>query len=246
MKSSKLQADELLKSKNEVPLEFNRVAVKYDFATSLSQGYQSDLQRSVDRMNLNGNEYVADLCCGTGKSTIACLNKLPNGKVVGIDNSEGMLESAKRKFYDQIESGKLKFELNDVMELDYDDNTFDAIFMAYGIRNMPDYKKCLNNLHRMLKPGGVICFHEYGLKDNIFAKLYWYIMGYLVIIPISAIITGSTKIFRYLIKSVFDFPSPDKFLEMLNDSGFEKVKRFPQPSWRRPLMHSFIAYKPKT
>jgi ubiquinone/menaquinone biosynthesis methyltransferase len=244
MESSKLQADELLKSKNEVPLEFNRVAVKYDFATSLSQGYQSDLQKSVDRMNLTGNEYVADLCCGTGKSSIACLNNLPNGKVLGIDNSEGMLENAKQKFPNQIEAGKLKFELNDVMELDYDDNYFDAIFMAYGIRNMPDYEKCLQNLHRMLKPGGVICFHEYGLKDNIFAKMYWSLMGYLVIIPISAIISGSSKIFRYLIKSVLNFPSPNKFLEMLNITGFEKVKRFPQPSWRRPILHTFIAYKP--
>jgi ubiquinone/menaquinone biosynthesis methyltransferase len=246
MESSKLPADELLKSKNEVPLEFNRVALNYDFATSLSQGYQADLQRSVNRMDLTGNEFVADLCCGTGKSSIACLNNLPNGKVIGIDNSAGMLAAANKKFSDEVKTGKVKFELKDVMELNFSENTFDAIFMAYGIRNMPDYEKCLKNLLRMLKPGGVICFHEYSLSDNFFARLYWRIMGYLIIIPISGIISRSTKIFSYLVKSVPNFPSPNNFLDMLNNSGFEKVKRFPQPSWRRPILHSFIAYKPKT
>jgi ubiquinone/menaquinone biosynthesis methyltransferase len=245
MDSTNLKADELLKSKKEVPFEFNRVAVKYDFATSLSQGYQKDMQRSVDRMSLTGDEYLADLCCGTGKSSIACLNNLPNGTVLGIDNSKGMLESAAQKFYDQVKLGSLKFELNDVMELDYPDNTFDAIFMAYGIRNMPDHEKCLQNLKRMLKPGGVICFHEYSLNNNLFANLYWKILGYGVIIPISGIISGSTKIYSYLVKSVLSFPSPGKFIKILNNTGFDKVKRYAQPSWRRPILHTFIAYKPQ-
>ena len=153
MEETNLQAVELLNSKKEVPFEFNRVAVNYDFATSLSQGYQKDLQRSVDRMNLKGDEYVADLCCGTGKSSVACLNKLPNGTVLGIDNSKGMLDSALQKFENHVKLGNLKFEQNDVMELDYPDNTFDAIFMAYGIRNMPDYEKCFKKLKANIKTG---------------------------------------------------------------------------------------------
>jgi len=62
----------LMQNKTQVPLEFNRIAQRYDLATFLSQGYQRDLQTSVDRMGLKGNELLADLCCGTGKSTIAC------------------------------------------------------------------------------------------------------------------------------------------------------------------------------
>ena len=139
----------LLKNKKSVPSEFDSVAKKYDLATFLSQGYQDDLQLSVDRMKLKGNEYLADLCCGTGKSTQACLNNLKNGRVLGIDNSKEMLEVAKAKF----SSENSEFVQSDVMELDYPDNSFDAIFMAYGIRNMPDYEKCLINLKRMLKPG---------------------------------------------------------------------------------------------
>jgi ubiquinone/menaquinone biosynthesis methyltransferase len=243
MKSTNLLAHELLENKKEVPFEFNRVAKKYDFATSLAQGYQIDLQRSVDRMNLKGHEFVLDLCCGTGKSSIACLNNLSTGKVIGIDNSEGMLQCARENFSSETNSGRLSFELGDAMKLDYDDNTFDAIFMAYGIRNMPDYEKCLKNLKRILKPGGAICFHEYSLRNSLFARLYWRMLGYMVIVPVSGIISGSTKIYRYLIKSVLNFPSPDNFLNLLKMSGFVNPQRYAQPSWRRPILHTFIAYK---
>jgi ubiquinone/menaquinone biosynthesis methyltransferase len=189
-------------------------------------------------MNLKGSEYIADLCCGTGKSTLACISFLPNGKVLAIDNSKEMLEVANTK----LSKENVTFELEDVMELKYEDNTFDAIFMAYGIRNMPDINKCLINLRRMLKSGGVICFHEYSLNDNFFSHSYWKFLGYSVIIPISTLLSGSSKIYKYLVKSVIKFPSPKKFLDMLNENGFANAKRLSMPSWRKPILHTFLAY----
>jgi ubiquinone/menaquinone biosynthesis C-methylase UbiE len=62
--------DALIQNKKDVPSEFNRIAKRYDLATFLSQGYQKDLQTSVDRMNLKGDEYLADLCCGTGSQLL--------------------------------------------------------------------------------------------------------------------------------------------------------------------------------
>lgn len=222
-----------------MPSEFNTVAHKYDFATFLSQGYQKDLNLSASRMKLRGNEYLADLCCGTGKSTEACITNITTGKILAVDNSKEMLEVARTKF-----KGKnITFSLEDVMELNYPDETFDAIFMAYGIRNMPDYNKCLLNLKRILKPGGVICFHEYSLNDNFSTKLYWKILGYTAIIPISTILSGSSKIYRYLVKSVLAFPSPNNFLKILESNGFTQVERLPMPSWRRPILHTFLAHK---
>jgi ubiquinone/menaquinone biosynthesis C-methylase UbiE len=115
--------------------------------------------------------------------------------------------------------------------------------MAYGIRNMPDYDRCLLNLKRILKPGGVICFHEYSLRNSMFSKLYWKFLGYFLIIPLSTLISGSSGIYRYLIKSVLNFPSPEKFLEHLNANGFKEAKKLSMPSWRRPILHTFLAYK---
>jgi ubiquinone/menaquinone biosynthesis C-methylase UbiE len=70
---------QLLQNKSYVPKEFDRVARSYDFATKMSQGYQDDLNTSAQRLKLKGNEMVLDLCCGTGKSTLACWGQLSNG-----------------------------------------------------------------------------------------------------------------------------------------------------------------------
>lgn len=234
----------LIQNKKEVPSEFNRIAKRYDLATFLSQGYQKDLQTSVDRMNLNGNEFLADLCCGTGKSTIACLNNLPNGEVMGIDNSEGMLQTAREKLYAKFGKERVGFVQQDVMNLELEENSLDAIFMAYGIRNMPDFELCVKNLYRILKPGGKICFHEYSINKSLTSKLYWKLLGYFLIIPFAGLTTGSTKIFRYLIKSVENFLSPDELINLLQKAGFQNITHSPLGSWRKPILHTFIAQKP--
>ena len=236
--------DSLIQNKKDVPSEFNRIAKRYDLATFLSQGYQKDLQTSIDRMNLKGNEHLADLCCGTGKSTIACLNNLPNGKVIGIDNSEGMLEAAREKLLSKFGKDKVAFEQQDVMKLDFADNSLDAIFMAYGIRNMPNFEKCVRNLNRILRPGGKICFHEYSISKSFASRFYWKFLGNFLIIPFAGLTTGSTKIFRYLIKSVETFLSPAEFTDLLMKTGFEKIQHASLGSWRKPILHSFIAQKP--
>jgi ubiquinone/menaquinone biosynthesis methyltransferase len=234
----------LLQKKEQVPYQFDRIARRYDFATFLSQGYLEDLNRSVQHMQLKGNELLADLCCGTGKSTICCLNALPNGRVIGVDNSSEMLQQAKRKYYSNYNREKLEFIQKDVMQLDFPENSLDAIFMAYGIRNMPDYDLCLQNLYKILKPHGIICFHEYSLDENLFSRLYWRFLGYTVIIPFSALVTGSTTIFRYLIKSVLNFLTPQVFRDKISKAGFVDIKIHPQKSWRRPILRTFLARKP--
>jgi len=234
----------LLENKSQVSTEFNKIARRYNLATSFSQGYGSDLQHSIDRMGLKGDEYLADLCCGTGKSTKACLNALPNGKILAIDFSKDMLAVAEKELSVLNPQQKLSFKDQDVMNLDLADSSLDAIFMAYGIRNMPEYAKCLKNLFRILKPGGIIAFHEYSVNPSIFARLYWYMLGYILIIPFSAILTGSVTIFKYLIKSVANFPHPDEFKGLLSETGFINVKSIPLKSWRRPILHTFLAQKP--
>ena len=156
-----IKADQLIKKKEDVPHTFNKIARRYDLATLFSQGYSKDLQHSVSLMNLKGNETILDLCCGTGKSTKYCLDALPQGKVIGIDNSSGMLEVARKNFASSLDNGTCEFIEEDVMDLDQPENSVDAIFMAYGIRNMPDYEQCLNNLFRILKPGGISPFMNF-------------------------------------------------------------------------------------
>ncbi|MBL7777981.1 MAG: class I SAM-dependent methyltransferase [Chitinophagales bacterium] len=238
-----MAAIQLIHQKSEVPKEFNRVSKSYDFATKMSQGYQDDLIASAKRMNLTGNEKLLDLCCGTGKSTLACLNELPSGTIVGVDNSEGMLREANKKFSNEIQTGKISFVLRDAMQLDFADNSFDAVFMAYGLRNMPDYDKAIKGIHRILKPGGKLCIHDYSLNENIFAKIYWAVLGYGFILPFCTLMSGSANIYLYLIKSVLSFLSPKQITNLLEQNGFTQVVAEPHNSWRKPILHSVIGIK---
>lgn len=233
----------LLSNKVLVPKEFNKIASKYDLATSLSQGYQTDLDTSAKRMQLKGDERVLDLCCGTGKSTAACLAFLPNGKVVGVDNSEGMLLEANQKFKKEISTGKVSFELQDAMLLDFPAESFDAVYMAYGLRNMPDYKKSVQIIHRVLKPDGKLCIHDYSLADTWWSKGYWSVLGYGFIVPFCTLLSGSSTIYTYLIKSVANFLRPNEIKKLLEENGFENTTATPLHSWRSPIQHTIIATK---
>ncbi|CAN5448163.1 bifunctional demethylmenaquinone methyltransferase/2-methoxy-6-polyprenyl-1,4-benzoquinol methylase UbiE [soil metagenome] len=235
--------DALIGNKTAVPKEFNKIARRYDMATGLSQGYQADLHRSAVYLNLKGQEQVLDLCCGTGKSTLAVLPFITTGKVTGVDNSEEMLQVASEKFATEISSGKLSLALQDAMRLTHPDGSFDAIFMAYGLRNMPDYDRCLAQLYAKLKPGGRLVIHDYSLADGWYAKPYWWVLGNVFIVPISYLTTGETNIFNYLIKSVQNFLTPKVLEAKLTTTGFTTVSSHAQPTWRAPILRTFVGVK---
>lgn len=233
----------LIENKKAVPKEFNRIASSYDFATAMSQGYQTDLNMSASLLKLKGNELVLDCCCGTGKSSAPILSYITTGKVIGVDNSEGMLAEANKKYKNEINNGKIEFQLQDAMELNFPSETFDAIFVAYGVRNMPDYKKYIEQLFRLLKPGGKLVIHDYSLKNSWYAKPMWGILGYGFIVPFCTVVSGSSKIFTYLIKSVFQFLRPNEVIDLLQTTGFKNVEAKPHRGWRAPILHAFYGEK---
>lgn len=233
----------LLLNKQQVPYEFNKVARRYDFATHLSQGYQEDLDYSATLMDLSGTEQVLDLCCGTGKSTLACLQVLPQGTVTGVDNSAGMLDVAGAKLQAQMQEGRVALQLRDAMHLDFPDASFDAVFMAYGLRNMPDYGRALEGISRVLRPGGVLCIHDYSLAPGWWVRLYWAILGYGFIVPFCTLLSGSADIYLYLIRSVLAFPSPRSIEALCRQHGFTEARTYRHRSWRRPILHTIVARK---
>lgn len=233
----------LIENKEAVPKEFNRIAKKYDFATGMSQGYQSDLNYSASLLTLKGNETVLDLCCGTGKSSKSILQYIHSGKVIGIDNSEGMLECARKKFQKECIDGKIEFHLQDAMHLNFEPNSFDAIFVAYGLRNMPDYESCMKQLYKLLKPGGKIVIHDYSLAHKWYSKLLWIILGWGFIVPFCTLVSGSSRIFTYLVRSVNNFLRPVQVKEMLGEIGYNDIKVFPHKGWRSAILHAFYAEK---
>lgn len=233
----------LIENKAAVPKEFNKISKRYDFATGMSQGYQTDLNYSASLLNLKGHETVLDLCCGTGKSTAAVLPYVKTGKIIGVDNSEGMLNEANKKFEKERLNGKIEFQLQDAMNLNFDPHSFDVIFMAYGLRNMPNYSLCIEQLFKLLKPGGKLVIHDYSLADRWFARPLWIVLGWCFIVPFCTIVSGSSKIFTYLVRSVNGFLRPNEVNELLLKHGFKNVMNKPHKGWRSPILQAFYGEK---
>lgn len=110
-------------------------------------------QKIVNDLNLNGNERVLDLGCGDGEITLQIAQYVPNGEVIGIDASKGMIDAAVEK-----KKGNLKFNLMDINELSYE-NEFDVIFSNATLHWIKNHEKLLENVYRALKPKGRIRFN---------------------------------------------------------------------------------------
>jgi ubiquinone/menaquinone biosynthesis C-methylase UbiE len=226
--------------KAQVPSDFDRVARTYDFLTTRDPWYVPHLRTSAARLGLGPGARVLDLCCGTGLSTQAILDAYPDAEVTALDASEGMLAIARKKKLAE----RARFVLGDAMDPAKSagvEAPFDGVLMAYGIRNVPDADACLDNVRSLLAPGGRVCFHEYSVADSARARATFTAVSFGVIIPGGLLTSGSTKIYRYLWKSVLAFDGVRAFEERLRRHGFVGVRTLPMGSWHRGILHTFVA-----
>jgi ubiquinone/menaquinone biosynthesis C-methylase UbiE len=226
-------------AKADVPGEFDRVARSYEFLTGLNPGYRRHLRLSASRLPAPADARILDLCCGTGASTRALLAEHPGARVTAADASAGMLAEARRR----LPGDRVEILQADAMNPSASGikGPFDAIFMAYGIRNMSDPDRCLSGLLDLLRPGGTICLHEYSVADSVRARATWNAVSLGVIIPGGFLTSGTTRIYRYLRRSVLDFDGVSAFEERLRKAGFTEVRTEIMDGWQRGVVHSFLA-----
>ena len=243
----------LAKRKREVPGDFDIVASTYDTLVTRNPGYLDHLRLSAGRLRLpDGGRglRLLDLCCGTGLSTEALLAEYPNAEIFGLDASSGMLDRARAK--PAMATAGVEFVLGDAMNpsaalrsalglAEDEPMQFDAVLMAYGIRNMPDADDCLTNLLPLLAPGAPICFHEYSVKGSARARGTWTFVAWGIIIPSGLITSRHTRIYRYLWRSVLDFDSRVEFEDRLRRHGFAEVHTEGVDGWQKDIVHSFLA-----
>jgi len=229
--------------KHKVPHQFDRIARGYDLLSALQPGYAAHLDRSARRFPASEPFEILDLCCGTGLSTLALRRSHPRAGLTGLDASAGMLERAARKR-----------ELQDVRWLQGDamdpaaagaSGPFDAIFMAYGIRNVPDPDRCLQRLWHLLRPGGSLCLHEFSLSGSLWSRSVWQLVTLGIVIPLGTLVTGSSSIFRYLRQSVMTFDRVPQLQARLRAAGYADVQVEPVDGWQRGIVHSFLSRRPK-
>ncbi len=233
------EKDERLDAKQGIAEEFDRVSRGYDVLNRLNPGYHRDLRSSARRMQLPSRARILDLCCGTGLSTLALRREYPDASIVGLDVSPGMLALARQK----RELAGVTFVLGDAMDPEAVGvrGPFDGVLMAYGIRNVPDRDVCLRQIAGLLRPGGVVAFHEYSVADSRAAQAVWNAVSLGVIIPLGYAVTRSSDLFRYLRRSVLEFDGVRDFSRRLERAGFDDVRVERMGGWQRGIVHTFLA-----
>ena len=228
-----------MSEKSTVPAEFDRVARSYDLLSALNPGYSDHLRASAARMNLAEGARVLDLCCGTGLSTAALRDVYPDATITAMDASEGMLAKAREK----TELGDVDWLVGNAMDPAGGGavGPYDGVLMAYGIRNVPDPDVCLERLRPLLAEGGTICLHEYSVRGSRWSRFKWNFVTLGIVIPLGLLVARTTKIFRYLRRSVTEFDSVEVLEDRLRAAGFSDVRTEPMDGWQRGIVHSFLA-----
>jgi demethylmenaquinone methyltransferase/2-methoxy-6-polyprenyl-1,4-benzoquinol methylase len=218
-------------SKNPQTIQsmFSSIAPRYDLLNRLlSFGRDRYWRRfAVNLLPKKKDGMFLDVASGTGDIALEIIRQSPDTKVIGIDFSEQMLQLGKKKIIDTGHQDRIELRFGDVTAIPYEDKTFDASIIAFGIRNIPDYKKGIREMARVLHDGGTLVILEFtSLQSRFFQMIFRFYLQ--KILPfIGGIISGKKKAYTYLSDSVLDFPGPVELKKIMEDSGLRDVKYYP-------------------
>ena len=203
---------------------FDRVAGVYDVMNSaMSAGLHHQWrERAVDRAEVGPGSDALDICCGTGDLALELRRRIgPNGRVVGSDFSEPMLELARQKSGEQ--GLPVEFGWADALELPYGDASFDAVTIGFGARNLADLDKGLAEMARVLRPGGHLVILEI-TRPQREPLATFYSLWFDRLVPVLGNFAGDPEAYSYLPDSVRTFPEPRELAAKMDAAGFEQIR----------------------
>jgi demethylmenaquinone methyltransferase / 2-methoxy-6-polyprenyl-1,4-benzoquinol methylase len=194
---------------------FDRIAPVYDAMNRvMTAGLDGRWRRVTVDETVRPGDRVLDACCGTGDLGIAARERAAS--VVGLDFSEAMLERARRK------QPAIEWVRGDVLALPFEDASFDAVTVGFGVRNVEDLDAGLRELRRVLRPGGRIGILEITTPRGALAPFYrvWFDR----VVPLLGRVLPGGAAYTYLPASVRRFPGPDELASRLEQCGFGAVR----------------------
>ncbi len=205
---------------------FDTIAPKYDFLNrTLSMKRDVYWRReTVSSLNLSKkNAKLLDVACGTGDVSIEAVEQF--GKLIdvtGVDFSEQMLVLGKEKI-NKANIDNIKFMAGNALELPFEDNFFDAVTIAFGIRNIADKQRALKEFSRCLKKGGTLAVLELSTpEDRFFNALYMFYFK--KVLPfVGGLFSKNLSAYQYLPESVVNFPDSKAFGDIMKSAGFLEV-----------------------
>ena len=215
---------------NHIALMFNDIAPTYDklnhiLSLNVDKSWRRKAVRRLKKSLANiSNPKILDVACGTADSTIQIAKTVEDAKIIGIDISDGMLKIGEEKVEKQGLNDRITFSKASAENIEFQDDTFDAVFVAFGVRNFSDRSKGLTEILRVLKPNGTLMVLELSEPQNVIIR-WFYNLYFKNILPfIGKRVSGNGDAYRYLQKTVERFPMPKEFMTMLETVGYQDVK----------------------
>lgn len=218
-----------LNKKQQVTKMFDAISKEYDGLNRvISFGIDVKWRKKVvDIVALHEPQNILDIATGTGDLAIS-LTKTTAIEIIGLDISEGMLDVGRQKISQRKLDSKIKMMVGDSENLPFDDNTFDAITVAFGVRNFENLEKGLAEIYRVLKPKGVFVILETSVPTKMIYKTGYTFYTKYILPTIGKAFSKDESAYSYLSESASKFPYGETLNNILRQIGFNSVNDLPQ------------------
>jgi len=207
---------------------FSTIAHRYDLLNRvLSLGIDRSWRKfAVSMLPKAENPVYLDVATGTCDVALEIMQQIPGANVVGVDFSEGMLDLGKEKVKNSGYGDRIDVRFGDAANLPFDDNEFNGSIIAFGIRNVRDYKRGISEMGRVVKSGGKVVILEFTTIQNWFFKPLYRFYITRVLPFIGEVISGKKGAYKYLPASMLAFPVPDELKKIMEETGLTDVRYF--------------------
>lgn len=203
---------------------FDSVANQYDLMNDLlSLGIHRLWKRTaIEKAQLRPGQKILDLAGGTGDLAALIAPKITqSGQLVLADINNAMLSLGRDRLLDKGLFGNIHFVQADAQALPFEENSFDRITLAFGIRNFPDKSKALIDLYRILKPGGMLIILEFTTPSLPGVSELYDLYSFKVLPLVGKVVAQDAASYQYLAESIRMHPNPQAFLDLILEAGFD-------------------------
>lgn len=211
--------------KEQVTTMFDNIAPKYDFLNHFLSLNIDKLWRkkAIKQVKLSKPATILDIATGTGDLAIKTAQHIDVEKIIGIDISSGMLNLGKEKIKKLHLTEKIEFRLGDAENMEFPDESFDAVMVSFGVRNFENLDKGLQEIYRVLKKDGRLVVLEFSQPTAFPIKqLYWF-YSYKILPVFGRLFSKDNRAYTYLPESVEAFPYGKAFTKRLQQANFSSA-----------------------
>ena len=204
---------------------FDNIAWRYDFLNHLFSVRIDKIWRrkAVNELRRLQPSEILDVATGTADLALALQKRLSPKHITGIDISEGMLEIGRQKVKKRGLEQQISLLSGDSEGMPFGDNAFDAVTVAFGVRNFEHLRKGLCEMFRVLKPGGKVVVLEFSIPPNRIFRNIFHFYFFRILPFVGRMVSKDIQAYNYLPKSVQSFPHGEEFRKKMESCGFSQV-----------------------